>query len=149
MTKKVAGFAIVAVAAAAVWAGPVKADAIDPIAVRQAGLALMGGDFGLIKSVVEAKGDVTKMAGPAGAIAKWAAVMPSLFPAGSDKGHDTKALPEVWSDQAGFQKAAARLGEAATKFAATAKAGDADAAAADFKAIGDACGGCHKVYRAK
>jgi len=31
-----------------------------------------------------------------------------MFPAGSDKG-ETKALPTVWSDMAGFQAASKRL----------------------------------------
>jgi cytochrome c556 len=50
---------------------------------------------------------------------------------------------------AGFQKDANEMAEAADKLAQLAKAGDADAIATQIKAVGDACGACHKAYRAK
>jgi cytochrome c556 len=86
---------------------------------------------------------------PAKAIGKWAAVIPSLFPKGTETGNDTKALPEIWSDTAGFQKIAMALNEAANKLATDAKAGAADLVEADFKALGEQCAACHKAYRAK
>ncbi|HEY1410646.1 MAG TPA: cytochrome c, partial [Rhodopila sp.] len=64
-------------------------------------------------------------------------------------GHNTKALPAIWSDPAGFQKVALAASDAATKLATDAKAGDADAVAADTKLLGEQCGACHKSYRAK
>ena len=129
--------------------GAARADGLDPIAIRQAGMSLTGGDFAFIRSVVAAKGDVKPLEVPAKAIAKWAALIPAVFPAGSDKGGDTKALPEVWSDRAGFEKIAVALGAAADKLAVSAKAGDVDAVEADTKALGGQCGACHKGYRAK
>lgn len=129
--------------------GAASADGLDPIAIRQAGMSLQAGDFAFIRSVVAAKGDVTLLEAPAKGIAKFAAVIPTLFPKGTETGHDTKALPEVWSDSAGLQKIAMALGEAATKLAAAAKAGDADEVAIAAKAMGDQCGACHKAYRAK
>lgn len=150
MTKTHVLGAFIALAAMGIaTTGPVRAEGLDPIAVRQAGFSMQGGDFAFIRSVVAAKGDVKPLEVPAKAIAKWAAVIPSLFPKGSETGHDTKALPEIWSDQAGFQKIALALGDAATKLAASAKAGDADAVAADTKLLGEQCGACHKAYRAK
>jgi cytochrome c556 len=145
MKKRIVLFAVIMFAAmGGAWAeGP------DPIAVRQAGMALQGGAFGLIRTVVAAKGDVKPLEAPAKAIVKWAAVIPTLFQKGTETGHDTKALPEVWSDQAGFQKIAMSLGEAATKLAVAAKAGDADEVATDTKLVGDQCAACHKTYRAK
>jgi cytochrome c556 len=150
MTKRIALYAAVALAVVGVSAqvGVARADGPDLIAVRQAGMAMQAGDFAFIRSVVAAKGDVKPLEGPAKAIAKWAAVIPSVFPKGTDKG-DTKALAEVWSDQAGFQKIAMALGEAATKLATDAKAGDLDLVTADAKAMGDQCGACHKTFRAK
>jgi cytochrome c556 len=150
MKKQHAFYAVIAIAAvAATSSHAVRAEGLDPIAVRQAGFALQGGDFAFIRSVVAAKGDVKPLEVPARAIAKWAAVIPTVFPKGSEKGGDTKALPEIWSDPAGFQKIAMALGEAATKLATDAKAGDADLVAADTKALGEQCGACHKTYRAK
>lgn len=130
-------------------AGVARADGLDPITVRQTGMALTGGDFAFIRSVVTAKGDVKPLEDPAKAIARWAALIPAVFPVGSEKGGDTKALPEIWSDRAAFEKNAAAMGAAATKLAVSAKAGDVDAAAADAKALGGQCGTCHKAYRAK
>jgi cytochrome c556 len=150
MTKQRALFAVIALAA--VTAAPLHvswADGLDPIAVRQAVMSLQNSDFAYIRAVVAAKGDVKPLEGPARAIVKSAAVIPTLFPKGSETGGDTKALPEIWSDSAGFQKIALALGQAATKLATDAKAGDADAVAADTKMLGEQCGACHKTYRAK
>ncbi len=125
------------------------ADALDPIAIRQVGMDLTGGNLAYIKSVVTAKGEVKPLEVPAKAIARWAATIPVLFPPGSETGGDTKALPEIWSDRAGFEKIASAAGAAATKLAEAAKANDADAVAVQFKALGEQCGACHKGYRAK
>jgi cytochrome c556 len=145
MKKPIALGAVIMLAAiSGAWA-----DGLDPIAVRQAGMSLQAGDFAYIRSVVAAKGDVKPLEVPARAIAKWSAVIPTAFPKGSETGGNTKALPEVWSDQAGFQKIAMTLGEVATKLATAAKAGDTDEVAADAKLLGDQCGACHKTYRAK
>jgi cytochrome c556 len=129
--------------------GLAHADGLDPIAIRQVGMDLQNGTFGLIRSVVAAKGDVKTLEGPAKALARWAKTIPSVFPAGSDKGGNTKALPEVWSDRAGFEQIAEKMGAAALKLADAAKAGDADAVAAEAKAVGEQCGACHHDYRAK
>jgi cytochrome c556 len=129
--------------------GAARADGPDPIAMRQAGMSLQNGDFAFIRAVVAAKGDVKPLEVPAKAIAKWAAVIPTVFPKGTETGGDTKALPEIWSDPAGFKKIALALGDAATKLATDAKAGDADQVAADAKLMGEQCGACHKAYRAK
>jgi cytochrome c556 len=150
MTKQRALYAVIAVAAmGAAMPSVAKADGPNLIAVRQAGYALQGGDFAFIRAVVAAKGDVKPLEVPARAIAKWSAVIPTLFPKGTETGNDTKALPEIWSDPAGFQKIAAALNDAANKLATDAKAGDADAVAADTKLMGEQCGACHKTYRAK
>ena len=129
--------------------GVARADGLDPIAVRQAGYALQGGDFAFIRSVVKAKGDVKPLEVPAKAIGKWAAVIPTLFPKGTETGGNTKALPKIWSDPAGFQDIALKLVQASDKLASDAKAGDADLVAADTKTMGEQCGACHKAYRAK
>jgi|ERR1700704_1964254 cytochrome c556 len=145
MTRKVAVLAVLAVATA----GLARAQAIDPIETRQAGMGLQSADFAGIRAVVAAKGDVKTLESPAKAIARWIKQFPTLFPAGTEQGHDTRALPAIWSDNAGFQKAAGNLAGAATKLAELAKAGDADAVAAQVKVVGDACAACHKDYRAR
>jgi cytochrome c556 len=129
--------------------GVARADGLDPIAVRQAGMALAGGDFAYIRAIIAAKGDVKPLDVPAKAIGKWVALIPVVFPAGSDKGGNTKALPEIWTDRAGFEKIAVAAGVAADKLAVAAKAGDVDAVEAITKELGGQCGACHKAYRVK
>jgi cytochrome c556 len=129
--------------------GAAQAAGPNPIETRQAGQDLMLGDFAGIRAVVAAKGDVKTLEKPADAMARWMKQFPSQFPPGSDTGHDTKALPAVWSDSAGFQRAADNFVQAADKLAQLAKAGDADGVASQVKVVGDACGACHKTYRAR
>ena len=142
MTKKLALLLVLALA----MAGTARAQGADPIETRQAGQDLMAGTYSGIRAVVADKGDVKTLEKPAAAMARWIKQFPSQFPAGSDKGN-TKALPAVWSDSAGFRKSADDFVEAATKLSVLAKAGDTDGVATQVKVVGDACGACHKTYR--
>ena len=110
---------------------------------------MLDGSFDGIRATLAAKGDVTKLADTAKAMARWARNLPTLFPAGTETLHNTHALPAVWSDHAGFVKAANDLGDAADKLSALAKAGDAAGMADQVKAVGAACGACHRTYRAR
>lgn len=121
----------------------------DPITTRQAGQDLLAGDYAGIRAVVALKGDVKTLEKPAAAMARWIRQFPSQFPPGSDTGHNTKALPAVWSDPAGFQKAADNMAVASDKLAELAKAGDTAGVTAQVKVVGDACTACHKTYRAR
>ncbi len=116
-----------------------RAQSFDAIETRQAGQDLLAGDFAGIRAVVAAKGDVKTLEVPAKAMARWTRQFPTLFPKGSEQGHNTKALPAIWTDPAGFQKTAIDLADASDKMAELAKAGDADAVAAQVKVVGDAC----------
>ena len=74
--------------------------------------------------------------------------LPALFPAGSDKG-DTKALPTIWTDMAGFKAANKAEGDAITALQAAAGTGDLAKVGEAFGNVGKACGGCHEKFRAK
>ncbi|HQT79877.1 MAG TPA: cytochrome c [Rhodopila sp.] len=126
-----------------------RADGLDPIAIRQVGMDLANGNFAFIKTVVKANGDVKPLAEPAKALARWGKTIPVVFPAGSDTGENTKAKPAIWSDRAGFEKAATAMQDAALKLADAAKAGDSAAVAADTKTLGESCGTCHRHYKTK
>jgi len=130
-------------------AGIARADDMNVILLRQAGQDLLAGDFGGVRAVVAAKGDVKTLVQPATAMGKWMRVFPSTFPTGSDKGNNTKALPAIWTDMAGFQKAANDMAGAADRLAQFAKADDADGVTTQVKAVGEACAACHRTYRAK
>jgi cytochrome c556 len=130
-------------------AGAAYAQEPNPIETRQAGQDLLSGDFAGIRAVVAAKGDLKTLEKPAQAMARWMRQFPSQFPPGSEKGHDTKALPAVWSDSAGFKKAADEFAADADKLAELARAGNAEGVASQVKVVADACGACHRNYRAR
>ena len=121
----------------------------DIIAARQAGFDLQGGVVAAMKATVDSGGSVKPMTDGAKGLAKWGHVIPTMFPDGTQMGHDTKAKPEVWTDRAGFEKAAADFSTAAEKLATLAEADDKAGFAAQFKETTAACGGCHRPYRAR
>ena len=145
MTRRLAILAVLVLATA----GVARAEGYDPIETRQAGQDLLAGTYAGIKVVVTDKGDVKTLETPAKAMARWIRQFPTQFPKGTEEGHNTKALPAVWSDNEGFRKAANDLAEAATRLAELAKAGDSDGVAAQVKAVGEVCGACHRTYRAR
>jgi cytochrome c556 len=130
-------------------AGPVSVPADEVIAGRQAGFDLMQGVVGGMKGTIEAGQSVKPFTAGAKGIVAWAKVIPNAFPAGTESGHDTKAKPEIWSDSAGFAKAAVALQEAAEKLVTLATADDKAGFAEQFEAMGKTCGGCHRGYRAR
>lgn len=80
-------------------------------------------------------------------IAAGAKKLPDLFPDDSKTGHDTEALPEIWTHKEDFT---GRF----TKLASASEAGltsitDQASFAANMPKILGQCGGCHKEYRAK
>ena len=117
------------------------------IAARQGGMALSGGASEAMKAAVQSGADVKPFAAGAAALAKWGSAFPALFAVGTQSGHDTKAKPEVWSDRAGFEKAAATLVSAAEKLAEVANADDKAGFATAYAALGQACSGCHRRYQ--
>jgi cytochrome c556 len=145
MTRKLAFVAALALATA----GVARAQSLDVIEIRQTGMDLVSGDFAGIRAVVAAKGDVKTLENPSKAISRYLRLHPTLFPKGSEQGHNTKALPAIWSDTAGFEKVAGETADAAMKMAEFAKAGDADGVAAQVKVVGDGCSACHRTYRAR
>jgi cytochrome c556 len=145
MTTKLAFAAFGAV----LISGVALAQELDIIELRQVGMDLQAGTYTGIRAVVAAKGDLKSLEKPAQALERWGKDIPMVFPAGTEKGHNTKALPKIWSDSAGFQKAALKLSEESGKLVVAAKANDADAVAAATKSIGDACKACHDTFRAR
>lgn len=143
--RVLAGACVVAIA----LGGMARAQAIDPILVRQGGFDLMGAVAANMKRGVDSGAEVKPFADDAAALANWGTIIPTLFPPGSETGHDTKAKPDIWSDRAGFDKAAADFSAAAKKLADAAKSNDKAAFADAFKATGGACGACHKTFRAR
>jgi len=100
-----------------------------------------------IKGAVEAK-DYATVEAKARDIMGNAEKIVSLFPKGSDKGK-TKATAAIWDKSDDFGIAAKNLNKAAGELAAAAKAKDEAAVTAKVKGVSNACGGCHKAFRAE
>ena len=72
--------------------------------------------------------------------------MIGLFPAGSADAK-SRSKPEIWSDWAGFEKAANDFKAAAPALVTAAMSGDRGQIGAALGAVGKTCGGCHKPFR--
>ena len=59
----------------------------------------------------------------------------------------TKAKESIWTNKADFASKADDLQKAATALEDAAKGGNADATKTAARAVGQACGACHKAYR--
>jgi cytochrome c556 len=106
--------------------------------------------FGALQNAAKAGGDVTKSAYAASGLARWAKVLPTLFPAGSGEGSVkvfTQAKPLIWTDRPGFEAAAANYAAQADKLALLAKAGDAEGFKAQVAEVSRACDACHAKYK--
>lgn len=120
----------------------------DIIAARKDGLKRVGANMDAIKLVVDARGDVRSVAPRVDEIVTFFSDFPTRFPAGSGTG-DTRALPAIWTDHAGFERVAANALTAAKALQTTVNAGDSAATAQAFQALGGACGACHRPFRAR
>jgi cytochrome c556 len=119
----------------------------DAIEKRQAAMKNNSSDAKAIKAAAESK-DYKTIELKAKDIMGTAEKIPSLFPKGSDKGK-TKAKPEIWERSDDFSKAAKNLAKTSSELADAARAGDDAAVTAKVKAVADACGNCHKNFRAE
>ena len=119
----------------------------DVIAMRQAGFDLQGGVVAAMKATVEAGGSVKPLTDGAKGLSSWGHVIPAMFPDGTETGRNTKAKKEIWTDRAGFEKAAANFYTQAEKLVTLAEADDKAGFAAQFKETAGACGACHRAYR--
>lgn len=128
--------------------GTVLAQATDPIAARKDNRKQAGAAMKAIKGIIDAKGPTSGAVAHAAKIKELTVAYAKLFPKGSDKG-DTKALPLIWTDWAGFEAANTASANAADAMAAAAGSGKMDALTAAFGATGKTCGACHEKYRAK
>jgi cytochrome c556 len=124
--------------------------AVTPDALIAARKASMEAQSSLLAAIMQAiivNADIRPFAATGDAIAAWASDLPDLFPAGTEVGNDTQARPAVWSDRAGFEKAAAKLTEAAQTMAKTAASGDQAEFLKSYRGTMLACAACHVTYR--
>ena len=103
----------------------------DVIKARQENRKQTAAAMRAIKGIIDAKGPTTGAVEQAAKLKTLEAAFVKQFPAGSDKG-ETKALPTVWSDQAGFTAASKAADAAYDKLAVAAGSGDMAALTAAF-----------------
>ena len=120
----------------------------DVIKQRQDNRKQAGATMRAIKGIIDAKGDAKTAVPHAAKLKELEVAFVAMFPAGSDKG-ETKALPVIWTDMAGFKKASDDSNAAYDKLAVAAGSGDLAALTAAFGDTGKACGACHDKFRAK
>jgi cytochrome c556 len=120
----------------------------DVIKARQDNRKAAAAELRAIKGIIDAKGDAKAAQANAAKLKELQVAFMTMFPAGSDKG-DTKALPTVWSDAAGFQATAKNAETADDALAVAAASGDLAQLTTAFGATGKSCGACHEKFRAK
>ena len=149
MKKTLVVAVIGALAAGAMVAGATVAMAQgDPIAERKENRKQAGAAMRAIKGIIDAKGPTSGAVEQAAKLKTLEVAFEKMFPAGSDKG-DTKALPAIWTDRAGFQAASKASDAAYDKLAVAAGSGNLEALTAAFAETGKTCGACHDKFRAK
>jgi len=119
----------------------------DVIEKRQALMKSNSAATKAIKGAVEAK-DYATIETKAKDIMGNAEKISDLFPKGSTVGK-TKAKAEIWEKSDDFAQKPKNLRKAASELADAAKSGDGAAVDVKVKALGDACGACHKAFRAE
>ena len=150
--KKLAAFIVTA--AAAVLSAPASAQfakAEDAIKYRQSAFFVMGQHFGRLGAMANGRApfDAKVAQENADIVAQMAKLPWAGFGAGTDKGAPTKALPEIWTEQAKFKEHSEKLEAETVKLAAAAKTGNLDNLKTAFGATAGTCKACHDSFRAK
>ncbi|MES2946104.1 MAG: cytochrome c [Pseudomonadota bacterium] len=146
-------FAFIAAAATLVtMATPASAQFAKPedaIKYRQSALSVMGTHFGRVGAMANGRipFDAKAAAENADIVAEMAKLPWAAFGAGTDKGGNTKAKPEIWTEQAKFKENSDKLIAESTKLAAAAKTGNLDTIKTAFAATAGTCKACHDAYR--
>ena len=90
--------------------------------------------------------DVKRQQHAAESLAYFGHSIAGLFPAGS-LAPDSRASPAIWTNKADFDAKAKGFGDASTRLAELAKAGDSIGFAAQAKVVAGGCNSCHSRYR--
>ena len=128
------------------------AGALEVIHARQHRLHSLGREF---KSLRDRAGDShpnwSAIAGEANDIERLAAALPGWFPAGSGPGHGvkTRAAAAIWAQPKAFARAARTFLNRARDLQQAAARHDRRALAPRARALGEACGSCHRRFRAR
>lgn len=120
----------------------------DAIKYRKAAFTVMANHFGRVAAM--ANGKVPFDAAAVQANAEIVATMSKLPYAGFIEGTsngETKAKPEIWTEQDKFKAAASKMQEEVAKLNTVAKGGNIDQIKAAVGDVGKSCKACHDNYR--
>ena len=146
---------IAAAATLAALAAPAAAQFAKPedaIRYRQSALFIMGTHFyGRLGPMANGKVpfDAKAAADSAAVVAEIAKLPWPAFMPGTDKGGNTKAKPEIWTEQVKFKETAEKMMAETVKLEAAAKTGNLDALKTAYAATADSCKACHDAFRNK
>lgn len=120
----------------------------DAVKYRKSALTVMGAHFGRIGAMANGRVPFdANIAAQNAAIVETMSKLPwAAFGPGTDKG-ETRAKPEIWTEQAKFNAGAEKMQDAVAKLNAAAKTGNLDAVKTAFGAAGQSCKACHDAYR--
>ena len=123
----------------------------DVIKYRQAVYKVMGWNFGPMGAMVKGEKPYDKeaFARHASIVSQMSPLAMEGFAAGSDKGAETKAKPEVWTKSVEFKEKMDKMVGETRKLAAIAGTGSFDEIKKQFGATGGACKACHDDFRNK
>ena len=141
-----------AVAIGLIATGAVAATPAEQIAARQQNFKGMGRAFKNVNDELKKETPSLAIVRPySAALARFGTQLPGWFPAGTSlqTGIKTGAKPEIWTDRAGFARAANNLRTASANLARVSRGNDVAAISAAARALGGACKGCHDSFRAK
>ena len=145
--------ATLAIAAAAVLATSAFAQSFqkpeDAIKYRQGAFRVLGAHFGALGAMAQGKApfDAAAAAHHADVIAVVSHLPFTGFGAGTEKGENTRAKPEIWTEQAKFKERAENMQTEVGKLAAAAKTGNLESLKAAFGPAGKSCKACHDDFR--
>jgi len=133
---------------------PVQAQFIkaeDAIKYRQSALFVMGQHFTRLAAMAQGKipFDAKAAADNAAVLESMSRLPWAAFGEGTEQGANTKAKPEVWSDNAKFKEAADKMQAEVVKLSVAAKTGKLEDVKAAVSATGGTCKNCHDNFRNK
>lgn len=122
----------------------------DAVKYRKNALFVMQQHYARIGAMASGRAPFdAKVAADNAAVAESMSKLPwAAFGEGTDKG-DTKALPEIWKEQAKFKAAADKMQGEMSKLAAAAKTGNLDSIKTAFQSTSGTCKACHDDFRGK
>lgn len=120
----------------------------DAVRYRKGAFTVMAAHFGALGAMANNRApfDAQAAARHGDVIALVSHLPFSGFVAGSDKG-ETRAKPEIWTEQAKFKSAAEKMQSEVGKLAAAAKTGNLDNLKAAFGPAAQSCKACHDDFR--